>query len=914
MTDYRLTLDGEWEFLHVVEDYRSRPVQWRNITVPGPWQAQFADLRMRTGTGIYRKEIVIPSGWLTDRAFLTFNAVFHITKVWLNGSFVGSHIGGFLPFTFDVTDNLREGANELKVRVDGPSDDPDLFPEAPFAEIPYGKQSWYGPLSGIWQSVWVERRISDHLSRIRIDADLDTGKVTTQLFFATALRADTDVEIHITDPDGTKIIAAQIALKRTEREREISFPLGSVMPWSPRSPKLYRMHITLLRGENVIDELQDDFGFRKIETRGGQFYLNGERFYLRAALDQDYYPEMICTPPSIAFLEDQLRKAKELGLNCLRCHIKAPDPRYYEVADRLGMLIWTELPNMGAATDRSRNWKEETLKGIVDRDCNHPSIICWTIINENWGVDLVHDHEHRQWLRETYRWLKNYDPGRLVVDNSPLAPSFHIETDIADFHYYAAFPDSRGDWDRFVDEFATRPPWLFSPTDGKQTAQEPLVCSEFGNWGLPDPDLLKDNLGNEPWWFETGHDWADGVTYAHGIENRFADWSLGRTFASLASFIEAAQWQQFRALKYSIEFIRSKAAISGYVITELSDTHWESNGLLDMRRNPRVFHHQFASINSATILIAKWSRLSFWSNERATFEILVARGDDRNLSDLTLKVLGGEEVLLTMNPISTAESPVHSMGEISIVLPEVFESRMLSVQFQITDNSGAVIAANSLAVSLHPLPQKSQEGPKIWASDLAIRNSLNELGYHTVDSAEPDALWVAIHADGGADHVRQGGRMLLFPRSEVSLTPFFPHWQNVHVRDRLGTLWKGDWVSSFSWLRRGHAFRALPGGPLLDESFDRVLPTRIIIGCNLLDFQARVHGALVLGWIHKPVALTVERGYGKGRIVVSTFNLFRDPPGSDPTATVLLRSLIELATAQGSAAHREQEQVLDNLE
>jgi beta-galactosidase/beta-glucuronidase len=122
-----------------------------------------------------------------------------------------------------------------------------------------------------------------------------------------------------------------------------------------------------------------------------------------------------------------------------------PDPRYYEVADRLGLLIWAELPNAGDSTELSRERKELTLKGLIDRDGNHPSIFCWTLINENWGVDLVHDAYHRAWLKKLYLWLKSYDPSRLVVDNSPLAPSFHVQTDLADFHFYAAIPDSRED-------------------------------------------------------------------------------------------------------------------------------------------------------------------------------------------------------------------------------------------------------------------------------------------------------------------------------------------------------------------------------------------------------------------------------------------------------------------------------------
>jgi hypothetical protein len=148
-----------------------------------------------------------------------------------------------------------------------------------------------------------------------------------------------------------------------------------------------------------------------------------------------------------------------------------------------------------------------------------------------------------------------------------------------------------------------------------------------------------------------------------------------------------------------------------------------------------------------------------------------------------------------------------------------------------------------------------------------------------------------------ADYVRRGGRLLLLPEGDCSLNPLFPHWQAVRVQNRDGTMWRGDWASSFAWLRREGTFAGLPGQPLLDETFDRVIPTHVIANCNLLDFQARVHAGLVVGWIHKPVALAVERAYGEGHLVVSTFRLFRDAPGADPTATALLDSLIALATA-----------------
>ena len=281
-----------------------------------------------------------------------------------------------------------------------------------------------------------------------------------------------------------------------------------------------------------------------------------------------------------------------------------PDPRYYAVADRVGLLIWTELPNAGRLTAQARVRAEATLRGILERDGNHPSIFCWTILNENWGTDLVHSAEDRAWLRRTVDWLKAADPDRLVVDNSPIAPSFHLRSDLEDFHFYAAIPDHRRSWDGFVEALAARPAWTYGPGgEVVRTGDEPLLCSEFGNWGLPDPQRLRGADDAEPWWFETGHDWGDGAAYPHGIENRFRAAGLERVFGSLGAFVEAAQWQQYRALKYQIETMRRQPALAGYVITEFTDCHWESNGLLDMRRNPRVFHDAFAAINAETVVV-----------------------------------------------------------------------------------------------------------------------------------------------------------------------------------------------------------------------------------------------------------------------------------------------------------------------
>jgi hypothetical protein len=897
MPDSRISLDGAWDFLHVADDRLSGPAEVRSITVPRPWQAEFSDLRMRAGIGIYRRTIEVPEGWVRDSVWLRFGAVFHNSKIWINGEIVGSNEGGFLPFSFDVTSVLKAGPNEIKVRVDSPTDNPAEFPDSPFAEIPFGKQSWYGPLSGIWQSVYLERRVPDHVTRLRLVPDRKSGRVAARAFFAAPLAQAAEVRVEIADPQGGRAHEVVLSVPRGVTTLPFDFAVEDLQSWSPDSPALYRARLTLERDGEVKDEVEETFGFRTIETRDGLLYLNGEPLYLRAALDQDYYPDTICTVPSMEFLEDQFRKAKELGLNCLRCHIKAADPRYYDVADRMGMLIWTELPNGGMSTDRSRGRKEKLLKGIVDRDCNHPSIIIWTIINENWGVDLVNDADHRDWLKRTFAWLKAYDPTRLVVDNSPLAPSFHVESDIADYHFYAAIPDHRDEWDKFTKELSERSAWLYSPHgDAVITGQEPLMCSEFGNWGLPYPKDLRDEKGQEPWWFETGHDWGDGVMYAHGVENRFTDWSLDRVFGDLRRFVIAAQWQQFRALKYQIEAMRRKPSLAGYVITELHDCHWESNGLLDMKRNPRVFHELFHIINADTVIAPRWERLSYWSGETASIEVSVAHGAGPVLDGAQLDIRLGDDMRRLSLPRLEA-GRVLDLGRIDLRVPAMSEAGLRRIHFELRQPDGSLVAVNHLDMAGHPERAKPTHGRQLlWSPDREIRERFRGLGYTLARSLDESTLVVSpMHDEAIAAHVRQGSSLLLLPDENMSLYPFFPHWQNVRVAHRDGTLWRGDWASSFAWLRRTGQFANMPSGPLLDETFDRVIPTHVISGCNLLDFQARVFGGLVVGWIHKPVALGVERSYGRGRLVTSTMRLFEDEPLTDPTATMLADGLVDLA-------------------
>jgi len=891
----RLSLDGEWDFwIDPAARLTAASLENRTastITVPGPWQAQSDAWRHYTGVAWYRRSLEIPPAWLSGpkRALiLGVGAADYEVQAWLNGVPVGEHRGGYLPFELDLTAAAKAGSNTLTLRVD---DSPGFF-----AEIPHGKQSWYGFLSGLWQPVWVESRPALHIRSLQVFPDLNQGCVEVQVEFSRPAPSGTRLVTILKGPDGQPVAQMEAVLEPEARGMRYVIQVHSPLPWSPASPFLYDLEVEL-EGEQP-DTTSKTFGFRTIEARDGRLYLNGEPLYLRAALDQDYYPETICTPPGLNFLEDQVRKVKELGLNCLRCHIKVPDPRYYEVADRLGMLVWAELPNWSNFTPQAEEAARETFEGILRRDGHHPSIIIWTLINEDWGMDLVGDPAHRHWLKSSYRWLKTLDPTRLVVDNSPCEPNFHVQTDLEDYHYYRQLPEHRLEWDAFVQDFARRAPFTFSPHgDAVRSGKEPLILSEFGNWGLPDLDLQRGADGRLPWWCETGIEWGEGVVYPAGVQERFRRLGLEQVFGSWEAFTTATQQQELLALKYQIESLRRHPQITGYVITELTDVHWEANGLLDLQRRPKAFHHQLNQINADTVILPAWERTAYSAGETACIRISVAHAGVRSLRGARLAWRLVESSLPGELPAGEIiPGAVSEIGELAFTVPDLPAPVSGRLELELLGLDGGSLARNWVDLAL--FPQRGQPSPALtlFCDDPALAGALENLGYSL--ASHPQAARLSVSANVTPEALaclREGGSLLVLadcgePGAETrSLLP------KIRLQPRDGTLWDGDWVSTFAWLKRSGPFARLPGGPLLDHSFDRLFPHYVMTGFGDWDYQARVHAGLVVGWVHRPAAIIAERRYGRGNAVLNTFRIQPQTLGRDPVAAALLDSLIELA-------------------
>ena len=828
----------------------------RTAHVPGPWQAQFDDLRVWAGTAWYEREVVVPSKWRHGRVRLTFGAIDYFATVWVNGRPAGEHEGGYLPFSLDVTDLVRfDVPNTVTVRVldVGTGDEAGPFP---FSEIPHGKQSWYGPIGGLWQSAWIEGRgrlIAEH---VRIDADPSSGDVTATIRLDGSPSSHHEVRWWILAPDGAVVATGEVDPEAPTVRASVPDPLS----WDIGAPNLYRLEIEVMGAGVPTDRGGDRFGFRTVGVSAGRVTLNGRPVYLLGALDQDYWSPGIATPEDDAAIGAEMMRARELGLNLLRCHIKPPDPRYLEAADRAGVLVWCEPPNWIRLTEAAKQRARDTLEGMIDRDWNHPSLVIRSIVNEDWGTDLPSTAGHRSWLRETYRWVKSVDPARLVVDNSACPPNFHVESDLNDFHVYRSVPEQATSWRHWTTEWVRDPATTYSPYgDAIVRGSEPLVLSEFGIWGLPNPNLLTDDNGRAPWWFDTGEDHSDGIVHPAGIRERFDAWALERVFGSFDAFVQASQEHEFEGLKLQIEDLRLHEAIAGYVITEFTDVHWEANGLLDMRRGPKAFHERFGTVNSPDVVVVRPERARYRSGED-----VVARA---NCIGPAGRVGGRIAWELVGHDLRGDAEPD---GSVRFRVPPIHQPARAMLSVRWIDRAGRPVTENATPIWLSPASE-------------AIR---------------PREVAVSTRWDDVAEDVAAGGRAVILVEDDEALpdgASVRPEPFGSEVGDASPSIYGNGWVLStgMGWLSPAIG-RGLAVGPRVDLAFEGITP-HFVLGGYSADTREDVLAGHYLGWLHRMRATVAAFSHGRGAGIVCTLPLL-EADGNDPLATALLDRLTAIVS------------------
>jgi hypothetical protein len=295
--------------------------------------------------------------------------------------------------------------------------------------------------------------------------------------------------------------------------------------------------------------------------------------------------------------------------------------------------------------------------------------------------------------------------------------NYHVKTDIEDFHWYAGFPHQNAEFARLTNDYAARAQWTWSPHgDAVKTGREPLICSEFGVWGLPHPRDIREKDGHEPWWFESGHDWNNGAGYPHGIETRFRDAQFSPIFDDLDGFVNAAQEFQYRALKYQIETLRWARPISGYIITEINDVQWESNGLMDVQDNPRRFADCLANLQCDWLIIARSARTTIGVGESLDVSVALAGAAEIPRGASLAWKFGGQSGAM---PIGANPASLTLKG------PRVDSIGVQNLELEASDDEGRLLSHNVLEFCI--APPLAGETPSLFAFDSKAADILARL-------------------------------------------------------------------------------------------------------------------------------------------------------------------------------------------
>ncbi|MFL6708852.1 MAG: glycoside hydrolase family 2 protein [Massilia sp.] len=568
------SLNGLWEFAFDDEvRFRSPtdPIPWdRNICVP------FAPESRASGIGDtgfhaacwYRRRFIVQHK--AARAMLHFGAVDYKARVWVNERLVAEHQGGHTPFSVDITDALINNGDGEQVLVVRAKDDPfDLAK-------PRGKQDWqlephsiwYPRTTGIWQTVWLEPLPATYIKSLRWTPYFDGFEIGCEVRAGGELLEGLTVDVKLWHGD-KNIANDHYSLIGKDVTRKIGVPDPGIddsrneLLWSPERPTLFDAQLQLRHGDVVLDTVRSYTALRSVAINRDRFMLNGRPYPMRLVLDQGYWPESLMTAPNDEALRADVELAKAMGFNGVRKHQKIEDPRYLYWADRLGLLVWEEMPSTYTFSPISMNRLTREWTEAIERDYSHPCVIVWVPFNESWGVpNLTSMQAHRNAVEALYHLTRMLDGTRPVIGNDGWEAA---ATDILGIHDYESDPTRLRARYEVSDPGRTlfdqrRPGGRILTLDGFPHRGQPIVLTEFGGIAF-DVDAQPGN----------GRSW--GYARARSPE----------------SFHE-----HYREL---LAVVNQTFMFSGFCYTQFTDTFQETNGLLTAERVPKIPIEQ---INLAT--------------------------------------------------------------------------------------------------------------------------------------------------------------------------------------------------------------------------------------------------------------------------------------------------------------------------
>lgn len=568
-----MPLDGSWRFrfddLSELQDPAAIDSWPLEIQVPFPPESRASGIADRGFHAAcwYQRDVDLVPG--DDRVILRFGAVDYAARVWVNGSLAVTHEGGHAPFAADITHLLDPaGPQVITVRAE---DDPHELTK------PRGKQDWqlephalwYPRTTGIWQTVWIERVPRTYVDKIRWTPRVDGFAIGFEARVVGDALEELSIDL-VLSLDGRRLAHDRYQVVDGEVDRFIVLSDPGIddfrneLLWSPERPTLLDARVRLLRGDQVVDEFTSYTALRSVSTLRDRFMLNGRPYVLRMVLDQGYWPDTLLAAPDDEALRRDVELAKAMGFNGVRKHQKIENPRYLYWADRLGLMVWEEMPSAYRFTRTAikrtiREWSE-----AIDRDYSHPCVVVWVPFNESWGVpELTSIQSHRHAVEALYHLTRTLDMTRPVIGNDGWESS---ATDIIGIHDYDANTEhirqrygSEIEPEQLFDR--RRPGGRILTLDGYPHRGQPIMLTEFGGIAFqksPEP-------GVKTTW---------GYTRAT-TEEEFA--------------------QLYEQLLHTVIHT---ALFSGFCYTQFADTFQEANGLLNADRTPKIPLERIQAVTS----------------------------------------------------------------------------------------------------------------------------------------------------------------------------------------------------------------------------------------------------------------------------------------------------------------------------
>ncbi|MFP4371662.1 MAG: sugar-binding domain-containing protein [Halanaerobium sp.] len=554
-------LNGQWNFAFDDQNqgeknkwYQKNKLE-KTITVPFSFETEASGIADRSEHNhIWYQRSFKVEAEAGKKVILNFGAADYLTKVWINGSFAGSHTGAYDSFSFDISDFVDyQSENNIVVKVE----------DSRSKAQPRGKQTykednflcWYTRTTGIWQTVWLEfmdRQLQ--FEKIKITPDIEQKEVELEYSFKAADFEAGEYKLLsriIFEGELVNKFEFEISKKNHSYKINLAENNNQLKLWSPEQPNLYDLEMVVYRDQQAVDQVESYFGMRKISIEEDKILLNNQVLYQKLILDQGYWPESLLTPPSDQALKKDVELIKKMGFNGARKHQKIEDDRFYYWADKLGLLVWAEIGaayeyNDQAVEEFSTQWLQ-----VVQDLYNHPSIICWVPFNESWGIEEVsHNKKQQNFTESIYYLTKSIDTMRPVIANDGWE---HTISDIITFHDYVESADKlRETYVEDIDQLLQNKK-VFNDqeyidggklimADNYQYQGQPIIFSEFGGVA-----------------FQNKEGWG----YGEHVESKE---------------------ELSRRINQLMEIIRDADYFEGYCYTQLTDVEQEKNGLLDENR------------------------------------------------------------------------------------------------------------------------------------------------------------------------------------------------------------------------------------------------------------------------------------------------------------------------------------------